>query len=263
MRHLDDFEQRLEQAAQEVRRMAKHAAPPQIETSSRRSIAPGWVMFAAAFAVVIIALGVIPLISSPEDGGPAAATTTIGTLMPTAATTVPAPAPTVTESGTTVVTTTPGASCSAAGMELPSEQEGLPPAVAATRMAIAEAAIACDYVTLEALASPDFVTSFGGGGFENIPQWEADGTYSATALIVQLLATPYAYEDYDGLPRHFYWPSAFVYDSWEEIPPPDLEALGSIYTREELDQAAAFGSYALWRIGITETGEWRFFVAGD
>ena len=93
MRHLDDFEQRLEQAAQEVRRMAKHAAPPQIETSSRRSIAPGWVMFAAAFAVVIIALGVIPLISSPEDGGPAAATTMIGTLMPTAATTVPAPAP--------------------------------------------------------------------------------------------------------------------------------------------------------------------------
>lgn len=33
--------------------------------------------------------------------------------------------------------------------------------------------------------------------------------------------------------------------------------------QEELDQYAEFGSYALWRIGITEDGEWKFFVAGD
>ena len=129
MKHLDDTEQRLEQAAQEVRRVAKHSAPPPVETPAGRSIAPGWLIFAAAFGVVILAVGVIPLISSPEDGGPAAATTTIGTLMPTTPTLGPETATTITEPGTTVVTTIPGASCSAAGMELPPEQEGLVPLV--------------------------------------------------------------------------------------------------------------------------------------
>jgi hypothetical protein len=164
---------------------------------------------------------------------------------------------------TVPATAAPIADCSAAGMSLPPDQEGLPPAVAQARLAIAAAAIACDYEALEALASPDFSTSFGGGGFEMIPQWEEEGTYPATALIVELLGTPYAFEDYDGLPRHYYWPSAFVYDSWDEISPADMEALLTVYTQEELDQAAEFGSYALWRIGITETGEWRFFIAGD
>ncbi len=59
------------------------------------------------------------------------------------------------------------------------------------------------------------------------------------------------------------WPSAFAYDSWEEIPSADLEALRTIYTDEELDQIATFGAYAGWRVGITEEGVWRFFVAGD
>ncbi|HEU4915515.1 MAG TPA: hypothetical protein VFV13_03040 [Acidimicrobiia bacterium] len=263
MKHLDGVEQRLEQAAQEARMVAKHSAPPPLEATSERSIPPGWLIFAAVFGVVILALGVVPLISSPEDGETAAATTTIGTLTPSKPTTGPAPASTVPEPGTTVLTTILGASCSAAGLPLPGEQAGLPEVVAEARMAIAEAALACDYEALEALAAPDFVSSFGGGGIENIRQWEEDGTYPATALIVQLLATPYAYEDYDGLPRHYYWPSAFVYDSWDAIPPTDVEALRDIYTQEELDQTAAFGSYALWRIGITETGEWRFFIAGD
>jgi hypothetical protein len=251
MKHLDDVEQRLEQAAQEVRRVAKHAVPPPPESASRRSIAPGWLIFAAAFGVVILAIGLIPLISSPEDGDPAAGGTP---------TTEPAPATTAT---TTPPTTTLSADCSAAGLPPPPEQEGLPPAVAEARMAIATAAIACDYEALERLASPDFSTSFGDTGFEMIPQWEEDGTYPATALIVELFGTPYAYEDYEGQPRHYYWPSAFVYDSWEEIPPADMEALLSVYTQEELDQASEFGAYALWRIGITETGEWRFFIAGD
>ncbi len=263
MKHLDGVEQRLEQAAQEARMVAKHSAPPSLEAAPGRSIPPGWLIFAAVFGVVILALGVVPLISSPEDGQTAAATTTIGTLMPSTPTTGPAPAPTVSEPGTTVLTTIPRASCSAAGLPLPAEQPGLPEVVAETRMAIAEAAVACDYGALEALAAPDFVSSFGGGGIENIRQWEEDGTYPATALLVELFGTPYAYEDYDGLDRHYYWPSAFVYDSWDEVPPTDLEALRNIYTREELDQTATFGSYALWRIGISETGEWRFFVAGD
>ncbi len=253
MKHLDEFEQRMEQAAQEVRQSAKHAVPPPLETGARRTLPRGWLIFAAAFGVVIVTLGVLPMISTPEDSGPASESTP-STTPAVASTTVPEP-----------VTTVPSADagCSAAGLPMPAEQEGLPAPVADARRAIAAAAIACDYEALEALASPDLVTSFGGGGFENIPMWEEEGTYPALALLVELFDTPYAFEDYEDLPRHYYWPSAFVYDSWEEIPPADMEALLTVYTQEELDQSAEFGSYALWRIGITETGEWRFFVAGD
>jgi hypothetical protein len=260
MKHLDEVEQRLEQAAQEVRRVAKHAVPPPLEAPSRRSLAPGWLIFAAAFGVVVLALGVLPLISSPEDGGPASGSTP--TTAPAPATTVIGPETTM-PAATVAPTTVPIGECSAAGMAEPADQAGLPDQVADMRLAIIEAAIACDYATLEALAGPDMSTSFGGGGVENIRQWEEDGTYPATALIVELFGTPYAFEDYEGLPRHYYWPSAFVYDSWDEIPPAEMEALLSVYTQEELDQAAEFGSYALWRIGVTETGEWRFFIAGD
>ncbi len=258
MKHLDEFEQRMEQAAQEVRQSAKSAVPPPLETGARRPLSRGWLIFAAAFGVVIVTLGVLPMISTPEDSGPANGSTPT-TTPAVASTTVPGR---VTTAPATVPPTVAD-DCSAAGLPMPAEQEGLPAPVADARRAIAAAAIACDYEALEALASPEFVTSFGGGGFENIPTWEEEGTYPALALLVQLFDTPYAFEDYEDLPRHYYWPSAFVYDSWEEIPAADMEALLTVYTQEELDQSAEFGAYALWRIGITETGEWRFFVAGD
>jgi len=258
MKHLDEFEQRMEQAAQEVRQSAKRAVPPPLETGARRPLPRGWLIFAAAFGVVIVTLGVLPMISTPEDSGPANGSTPT-TTPSVASTTVPEP---VTTAPATVPPTVAD-DCSAAGLPMPAEQEGLPAPVADARRAIAAAAIACDYEALEALAYPDFVTSFGGGGFENIPMWEEEGTYPALALLVELFDTPYAFEDYEDLPRHYYWPSAFIYDSWEEIPPADMEALLTVYTQEELDQSAEFGAYALWRIGITETGEWRFFVAGD
>jgi hypothetical protein len=78
-----------------------------------------------------------------------------------------------------------------------------------------------------------------------------------------LFDTPFATQDFENLPRYYVWPSAFIYDTWEEIPPADLDVLSEIYSREELDQIATFGSYAGWRIGIAEDGAWRFFVAGD
>jgi hypothetical protein len=262
MKHLDGVEQHLEEAAREVRAVAKHSVPPTPETPARRSVAPGWLIFAAAFGAVILAVGVIPLISSPDETGPAAGSTP--TTVPAPISTVPAPTTSMTAPTTVAPTTVPtGGDCSASGMAMPAAQEGLPAAVAETRRAILEAAIACDFDALEAVAGPNFTTSFGDTGFEKIPEWEESGLYPATELMVQLFDTPYAFEDYEGQPRHYYWPSAFVYDSWDEIPPEDMETLRSIYTEEELEMSAEFGSYALWRIGITETGEWRFFIAGD
>lgn len=251
MKHLSELEQRLEQAASEVRQAARHSVPPPIDDRAARSrIQPGWLVFATAFAVVILVMGMIPLLTRsnyPETtvGGSSPSTTEM-TVTPT----------------TTVPTSTIAPDCSAVGLPMPAEQDGLPAPVAETRRAIAAAAIACDYRALEALGGTDLNTSFGGGGFQNLPLWEGQGEGQLGTLI-ELFDTPYATQDFEDLPRYYVWPSAFVFDSWEEIPPADLEALHSIYTDEELDQIAGFGSYAGWRIGITEDGEWRFFVAGD
>jgi hypothetical protein len=251
MKHLSELEQRLEQAANELRQAARQSTPPPFDDRARSATGTGWLVFAAAFVAVVLVMGVIPLLTSselpePPVGGSSPSTTEMVVTPPT---TVPAP-------------TTIAPDCSAAGLPMPAEQEGLPAPVAEARRAIATAAIACDYRALEALGGTDLNTSFGGGGFQNIPLWEGQGEGQLGTLI-KLFDTPFATQDFEDLPRYYVWPSAFVYDSWEEIPPADLQALNSIYTEEELDQIAGFGSYAGWRIGITEDGEWRFFVAGD
>ena len=246
MRHMSDLEKKLETAAQEVREAAQHSIPPPIESRTPASHR-AWFVFAAGFAVVVIVIGMIPLLSGPTEDDTVASSTIA--VAPTS--TVP-----------TVPTTPVSNDCSAYGMPLAGVQDGLPDDVAATRQAIMAAAVTCDYGALENIA-PELLTSFGGGGFDNLQIWEEEGTYRPLAILVALFDTPFATQDIEGNPRFYVWPSAFVYDTWDEIPAADLEALAGIYTREELDQIATFGSYAGWRIGITEDGEWRFFVAGD
>jgi hypothetical protein len=258
MKHLDQLEQRLEQAAQEVRQVARHSVPPQLEGRSR-SVSSGWLVLAATFAAVIVAVGMVPLLSRSGDAGPSGETPS----------TISAVTTTSTLPGRTTTAPVVTAACSAAGLPMPSEQDGLPTQVAETRRAIAAAAIACDYQALEELAGTELNTSFGGGGFANLETWEdlarsdKEEGYLALQLLVKLFDTPFATQDFENLPRYYVWPSAFIYDTWEEIPPADLDVLSEIYSREELDQLATFGSYAGWRIGIAEDGAWRFFVAGD
>lgn len=250
MRDPRKVEQRLEQAAEETRQMARNSIPPSLGERNRRR-PRSWLVFAAAFGAVILAIGVLPMLSNGPIGP------------------VDEPSPTtssgITTTTETSTTTTPAAAvqCSADGLSVPSDQEGLPDRVADVRLGIAEAAIACDYETLESLADPGLNTSFGGGGFDNIPRWEEDRTYPALRLLVELFDTPFAVQDFEDLPRYYVWPSAFVYDTWDEIPAADMEALLEVFSQEELDQIATFGAYASWRIGITEDGVWKFFVAGD
>ncbi len=115
---------------------------------------------------------------------------------------------------------------------------------------------------LEELAGPDLVTSFGGGGPERFAEAVESGEPLLETLVA-VLGAPHAHLTYGDGSEDYVWPSAFAYDTWDEIPDADLEALLAIYTQEELDELEAFGSYAGWRAGITPEGDWRFFVAGD
>jgi hypothetical protein len=47
------------------------------------------------------------------------------------------------------------------------------------------------------------------------------------------------------------------------MPEADLEALRTLFTEDELQSFADFGSYIGYRVGIWENGDWSFFVAGD
>lgn len=245
----NDIERRLEQASSEVREVAREKVVPPLPSPS---LAPrGWLVFAGAFAAVVI-VGSVSLLGNrgvvePGDQG----TPTTHLVTPTT-TTVP-------ETSTSSLVQT----CSATGVELPLPAEGLPTAVADTRDAIIEAASSCSLVQLIEIAGDDLPTSFGDdAGVRNLLMWEDDGNGELDTLL-RLLGMSFAVIEPDGQPDIYIWPAAFVHDFWEDIPAGELEELGALYTEEELEQLSGFGSYAGWRVGIDEDGRWLFFIAGD
>lgn len=246
---MSDLDRRLHEAAAELRQSVKLMSPPPINTPRATARRP-WLVFAASFAAVIIVIGAIPLLGGIRDGDP------VGPLPPTG------PLETPTEPQVEEPPPEPPLACSAEGMGTPPPVEGLPPAVSETRRSIAEAASRCDYAALADLGGPDLVTSFGGGGVDNLELWEEQGE-APLALMVTLLHTGHGVvRTADGMVIYA-WPAAHAYDSWDEVPDAAVEELLTIHSEEDLDRFAEFGSYAGWRLGISETGQWLFFVAGD
>lgn len=244
---MNDIDQRLRRAAGEARAVARRKTRPPLPT---RSGSPrGWLVFAAAFVAVAL-VGIIPLLTGPEAIQPGAGSTTPTTQLATpTTTTVP------------VTTTAPEVTCSATGVELPGPSEGLPPAVADTRQAIIEAAGRCSFTELEAIAG-ELNTSFGGGGAENLEAWENED-HGELGTLLKVLDMSHAVIETENSGRIFVWPAAFAHDLWEEIPEDQLDELRSLYTPEELEELSVIGAYAGWRVGISENGDWMFFVAGD
>lgn len=149
--------------------------------------------------------------------------------------------------------------CSAASLDpaLPAEP-GLPTAVAATRAAIARAAVACDWAALDSLAGPGFTYSFGDGGGPT-EHWRAAESEGGTPLwfLVRTLALPWIVEE-SAAGTLYAWPSAHADEPTEE----DWAALEGVYPADEIEAYREIG-FIGWRAGIAGDGEWRFFVAGD
>lgn len=172
---------------------------------------------------------------------------------------------------TGVESTTAGSTCAAGESGPPttlaysddgSDPRDLTEAVREQLTAVAEAAAACNATGLAALAADDITTTFGpDGGPADIASWPADD--ERFGLITELFKMSHGVTEMPDGSTLYVWPAAFAYDTWEEIPDLAMEELLRIYTQEELDQIAQLGSYGGWRIGITESGEWIFFVAGD
>ena len=148
----------------------------------------------------------------------------------------------------------------------PTRQSELPQAVSNMRMAIIEAARACDYDKLAELALAGdgaFTYSFGGGGRPAAFWREAEAAGEAPLrLLVELLDGPSATREVGGTTQYL-WPAAYAFERWQDVPVSAREDLRRMYGDEDLRRFEQFGSYVGHRVGITESGDWIFFVGGD
>jgi hypothetical protein len=245
---MSNVDQILQRAAEETRRTAMQRWPAPMET--RRPARPAWLAFAAAFTLVVVAFGLIPLLAGTGEPAPVGDPT-----QPTA------PLLTSSTVSETTLGTEPTGSCPSSEVAAPQTAEDLPDAVAETRDAIIAAAMACDFDMLESVAGESFSTSFGGGGSENLSIWNDRGL-DPTVTLLHLLDMSHATVP-DPAGDIYVWPAAYAYATWEQVDQDDLDELAMIHSEGELDSFASANGYLGWRIGISEDGTWLFFIAGD
>jgi hypothetical protein len=167
--------------------------------------------------------------------------------------------------GEPTATGVPGGGCSAAPLsETPVEQAGLPAAVVEMRQAIIEEAVTCNFDQLQSLAlegSATFNYSFGEPTEGGTPGafWEgAEGQgEDVLAMLVELLNMPFTRQD-----GAYVWPFAQSLD-FSKLSPGDRAMLEQFFTPEDVDGWEEAGGYLGYRVGITQAGDWTFFVAGD
>lgn len=251
---MDNFENKISEAAEELRQSTKLLSPPPMRQPVTGP-ATRWIAFAAGIAAVTLVAVFLPgLLEGPVSTSPEPTPTTAVTVAPTTSATL--------EPTTTV--TWPTAGCSATGVPQPRPAQGLPEVVAAKRQAVIAAAMACDFDQLEHLAGTPFYTSVIETGVEMFREWEARGEGRLGTLLL-LFDMSWGIQEIDEpeFLDQYAWPRAFIHDRWEDIPQAELDELLTIYTEEELASIAEFGSYAGWRTGIDAEGNWKWFLAGD
>ena len=163
--------------------------------------------------------------------------------------------------GATTATTAVGSSRSGLA-EWP--RPDLPPMVELMRMTIAQAAHDCDFDMLEGLAfafGAEFVYSFDEPTVGGCPAlfWRGleNGGENVASTLARLLEMPYA--EMDGL---YVWPSAALLP-WSELPVAARESLRRSFGDTQVSFWDELGTYMDYRIGISEEGDWRFFIPSD
>jgi hypothetical protein len=140
-------------------------------------------------------------------------------------------------------------------------QAGLPEVVEAKRQAIYKAAQSRDYDKLAALTSTPFHYSFGGpieGGFAAYLKLAAETERKSAFDVIPILLKL----DYAKQGNLYVWPEVFVKTA-AEWTSEDSAQMRELLTLEEIEGYRKFGSYAYYRLGIREDGEWVYYIAGD
>jgi hypothetical protein len=177
-----------------------------------------------------------------------------------------APPTTVTETvtETETVPAEPEVQCSTSGLRLTLPEQDLPPEVADVRTRIFDAAVACDYETLEQIAlekGEGFTFSYGSGA-SAAEFWREAEASSAESKPMRALATILTLPHTRNEAGSYAWPSAYDESPTEA----DWQALvdAGLYSAETIEQMKTQGTgYLGYRTAITPDGDWQFFVAGD
>ena len=137
--------------------------------------------------------------------------------------------------------------------------------MADVRKRVFEAAVACDYDTLEEIAlekGAGFTFSYGGG--EDASEYwrgvEEDSSEQPKPMraLATILTLPFTRNESGS----YAWPTAYNESPTED----DWQALvdAGLYDAEVIGQMQAQGTgYLGYRTAITADGDWQFFVAGD
>ncbi len=159
--------------------------------------------------------------------------------------------------------TTQSVPCSAGEAAVPDTFDAVPEDVLATVLDIVDAAQQCDYTRLETIAGDEFTASYGGSEPSDLWTQQEENGDKPMYWLLSILNLPYGTIETDNGPMYV-WPAAYAHQgSWETTPQQDMDALRSLYTEDDLQSFADFGGYYGYRVGITASGDWLFFVAGD
>jgi hypothetical protein len=173
---------------------------------------------------------------------------------------------TVTETVTETVTAPPEAEalCSTAGLRMTLPEQDLPPVVADVRKRVFDAAVACDYDTLEQIAlelGEGFTFSYGSETDASEYWRSVENDAAAEPKPMRTLATILTMQYTRNESGSYAWPTAYQESpseaDWE------LLVVSGLYTQEQIDSMKAAGSFLGYRTAITADGDWQFFVAGD
>lgn len=118
------------------------------------------------------------------------------------------------------------------------------------------------------IGTGDASTMLSLGGFDGDPieflkQESGDANGHETLAILQdILEAGYVHLD-KGTDREIYvWPYFFAYPL-DKLTDPQMVELFRIVTYGDFQDMKDFGGYIFYRAGITPSGRWTFFVAGD
>ncbi len=106
------------------------------------------------------------------------------------------------------------------------------------------------------------------GGFEGDPidflREEAGDTngHEIMAILEEILEAGYVHLDKGTDRELFVWPYFFAYPL-DKLTDPQMVELFRIVTYGDFQDMKDFGGYIFYRAGITPSGRWTFFVAGD
>ena len=172
---------------------------------------------------------------------------------------------TVTETLPPVTTAAPEPECSTAGLRLTLPEQELPATVADVRKRVFDAAVACDYDTLEEIAleqGEGFTFSYGGStdASEYWRDLEESSTEQPKPLraLAAILTMPFTRNESGS----YAWPTAYSENPTEEAWRDLVDA--GLYTAEDVQLMQEQNTgYLGYRTAITADGDWQFFVAGD